>query len=76
MPENNKNILKNTYIPFGLGPRTCIGMNFAMIECIIFLLKFLRTIKFKHIGKHPEPFFRTTLGFKEDLNMILYKIRR
>ncbi|CAG9789582.1 unnamed protein product [Diatraea saccharalis] len=33
------------YLPFGLGPRHCIGMRFAKIQSKVFLVKFLNNYK-------------------------------
>nr|QVK45596.1 cytochrome P450 [Brachionus paranguensis] len=36
-----------THFPFSLGPRNCIGRNFAMIESKIFIAKFVQNFDFK-----------------------------
>ncbi len=40
--DNPENITKNTYFPFGLGQRICIGAGFAMQESILLLASILR----------------------------------
>lgn len=42
--ENNKDF-KKIYYPFGLGPRLCIGNNFAMAEMTIFLQSFMEKVQ-------------------------------
>lgn len=40
--ERKKLIKPYTYMPFGLGPRGCIGERFAMLQTKIGLVNFLR----------------------------------
>ena len=46
-PENKHNIDRFVYFPFGSGPRTCIGNNFALLEMQIILILFYRNLRFK-----------------------------
>lgn len=39
MPHREKEIKPNTYMPFGLGPRVCVGANFATIEATLILAR-------------------------------------
>lgn len=45
--ENKKSIPANTYMPFGLGPRMCIGNRFAMLEMKALLFYLLKDVTFE-----------------------------
>lgn len=51
--ENEKDIARYAYSPFGLGPRTCIGNSFAMMEAKIILASFAQRFNFSLDGKDP-----------------------
>lgn len=43
------------YMPFGLGPRNCIGMRFGLMQARIGLAKFVQNYKFKLSSKTGVP---------------------
>lgn len=45
-PENRKAIDRFQYLPFGVGPRVCIGANFALQEAVIALAVLLHQFRF------------------------------
>ena len=50
------------YMPFGAGPRICIGMAFAMIEATAMLATLLQKARFAPVpGRDPYPLARVTL---------------
>lgn len=50
------------YLPFGDGPRICIGASFALQEAVIILATLLARFKFNRIpGKDPKPVMILTL---------------
>lgn len=55
-------IEKFTYLPFGAGPRVCLGMDFGMTEAIIILSTILSRVKVSLIpGREPKPVLVLTL---------------
>ncbi|NP_001165997.1 cytochrome P450 6AQ8 [Nasonia vitripennis] len=45
-PENKKNILPNTYFPFGDGPRICIGMRLGLMQTKLGLIHLISKYEF------------------------------
>ncbi len=46
-PENKRDFPPGAYIPFGRGPRTCIGMNFAKYEIKLIVATLMRDFDFQ-----------------------------
>jgi cytochrome P450 len=57
-----KAIARFTYLPFGDGPRVCIGASFALQEAVIILATLLARFRFAPVpGKAPKPVMILTL---------------
>ncbi|KAG7170441.1 Cytochrome P450 6k1-like 5 [Homarus americanus] len=54
LPENNHNVISGTYLPFGLGPRNCIGMRFAFMEAKLALAKVILKFEMSLAPGHEE----------------------
>ncbi|CAG2171321.1 unnamed protein product, partial [Oppiella nova] len=46
MPENRYKVLPYTYLPFGAGPRNCIGMRFSLLEVKLGLAHKIKNYRF------------------------------
>ncbi|MBI2801776.1 MAG: cytochrome P450 [Gammaproteobacteria bacterium] len=65
--------MKNAYLPFGLGARTCIGKTFATIEAVLLLATVAQRYRLSLVPNHPialKP--RVTLMPKFGMKMIVH----
>ena len=70
--DNRERIDRYAYIPFGAGPRVCIGMSFAMQEAVIVLAHLLRALRFDLAPGHVvAPIQRVTLRSRHGMKMIV-----
>jgi cytochrome P450 len=61
-PEQVKARPRYAFLPFGGGPRVCIGASFAMIEAPTILASLVRAFRFRPApGYKPKPVARVTL---------------
>jgi cytochrome P450 len=68
--EKRDRIDRFAYIPFGAGPRVCIGMAFAIQEGTILLAHLLRFFRFDLVEGHPVmPQQRLTLRPRDGMKM-------
>ena len=70
LPENRGRIDRFAYLPFGAGPRICVGMGFAMMEAIIALAAVLKHYRLDYAGAQPpHPLNRITLRPRDGMMM-------
>ena len=53
LPGRRDQISRYSYLPFGAGPRVCMGMNFAMQEAVILLAMLIKYLRFERADNHP-----------------------
>jgi len=62
LPGARETIDRYAYLPFGAGPRICIGQHFAMIEAVLSLTQLIGAFRFEYAGSDPPvPQQRITL---------------
>jgi cytochrome P450 len=72
LPGSREKIDRFAYLPFGAGPRVCIGASFSLQEAAIILAHVMRSLSFELKKNHVVmPVQRITLRPKGGLPMIL-----
>jgi cytochrome P450 len=62
LPANRDRIDRYQFLPFGIGPRVCIGQSFAMQEGVIALAALARHLRFDYVGRlQPVPVQKITV---------------
>lgn len=65
---------KTAYLPFGIGPRVCIGANFALQEATLLLAMLAQRYRFEPVPGHsPEPIGRITIRSANGVRLRIFK---
>lgn len=70
MPGAETTIVPGSYIPFGHGPRLCIGAAFATVESTLILARLVRRYRFERVGDGDiRPVARLTTRPRDEIRL-------
>ena len=75
-PEREKQLPRYAFVPFGAGPRICIGLHFSMMEGHILLATLAQRVSFSLVPGQtitPDPVHHLTLRPSGEVNMLVTK---
>lgn len=74
LPQNRGAIDRFAYLPFGAGPRVCIGASFAIREAVVVLATILRAFRLSLVPGHAVmPVQRVALRPRGGMPMLLHR---
>ncbi len=73
-PENVAARDKYLYVPFGAGPRICVGANFAMMQAQIILMTLLNRFDFQPSELTPKPVMQMTVRPDPGINLSISRL--
>jgi cytochrome P450 len=72
LPERKTALHRFQYLPFGAGPRVCVGARFAIVEALVVLVHWLGARRFEITpGQRPLPVGRVTLRPAEGMPLMV-----
>jgi cytochrome P450 len=72
--EETRESMRQGYLPFGMGPRVCMGAAFALQEATLILAELMRVYELRAVLGHvPEPVGRLTIRSANGVRLTLHR---
>lgn len=72
--DQSRESLRNAYLPFGMGPRVCMGAAFALQEAALILSSIIRDYRLEAVPGHvPQPVGRLTIRSANGVRLKLHR---